>query len=95
MYYSGITGNDGTLDFDVTVQHICNSSWTILSGILSSSLIDYAIDDTAHVEILDDAQVVGTPAFSGAHTLIYSFETQTGDPVDGSIFTYAAPNFTI
>ena len=73
VYYSGITGNDATLDFDVTVQLICDCSWVIQSGILSSSWIDYTVDDTAHVESLNDAQVVGTPTFSGAHTLIYSF----------------------
>ena len=57
--------------------------------------IDYPIDGKEHVENLDDSKVVGTPAFTGAHALIYSFETQDGDLIDADVFTYVAPKFTI
>ena len=62
---------------------------------MASLSIDYPIDGKEHIENLDDSKVVGTPIFTGAHALIYSFETQDGDLIDADMFSYVAPKFTI
>ena len=86
--YDGFT-NYGELDFQVILIDLCETTTlTIANSMLSSLAISYNVSSTATVETLDSVYVTSSPSIHSCPEVVFSFDDQNGDPLDGDVFTY-------